>query len=98
MMKWPFKVFSEDPILQGLLRTRTTALYHPGRGKEKRAKENVRDSKKKGEDSKTKMQKSYMGWDEQRNPHREKETRNESEPTIKKETKKQKTKETFTVN
>lgn len=61
MMKWPFKVFSEEPILQGLLRTHTAALYHPGRRREKRPKRNrkraQRDSEQKGEHSETKMQK-----------------------------------------
>lgn len=60
MMKWPFKVFSEEPILQGLLRTHTAALYHPGRRREKRPKRNRkrahRDSQQKGEHSETKMQ------------------------------------------
>lgn len=74
MMKWPFKVLSEEPALQGLLRTRTTALYHPGREQraEEKYKEYAGDSEQEGEHSKTKMQKSHMGWDEQRNPHREK--------------------------
>lgn len=61
MMKWPFKVFSEEPILQGLLRTHTAALYHPGRRREKRPKRNRKrahqDSEQKGEHSETKMQK-----------------------------------------
>lgn len=61
MMKWPFKVFSEEPILQGLLRTHTAALYHPGRRREKRPKRNrkreQRGSEQEGEHSETKMQK-----------------------------------------
>lgn len=57
MMKWPFKVLSEEPTIQGLLRTHTTALYHPGRGREKRAKEkeHARDREQEGEHSNTKM-------------------------------------------
>lgn len=58
MMKWSFKVLSEQPTLQGFLRTRTTALYHPGTGREKRAKEkgeeNARDSEQEGEHSNAK--------------------------------------------
>lgn len=65
MMKWPFKVLSEDPTLQGLLRTRTTALYHPGRGREKGPKRNRKRAQetasKEGEYSKTEMQKSQRG-------------------------------------
>lgn len=46
MMKWPFKVLSEEPTLQGLLRTRTTALYHPESGRENRARGIERECKR----------------------------------------------------
>lgn len=35
-----FKVLSEEPTLQGLLRTHTTALYHPGKGEKRGPKRN----------------------------------------------------------
>ena len=92
MMKWPFKVFSEDPTLQGPLRTLTTALYCLVEGEKREQgrnrKRTLETASKREADSKTKMQKSHRGWDKQRNPHREKENQNESKPKKKKKEKK----------
>ncbi len=40
MMKWPFKVLSEELTLQGLLRTHSAALYHPRRREKRGPKRN----------------------------------------------------------
>lgn len=59
MMKWLFKVVPVEQTLQGRLRTHTTALYHPGSvGREKRVKENGRDSEWGGENCEAQMQNS----------------------------------------
>lgn len=72
MMKWPFKVLSEEPTLQGLLRTRTTALYHPGRGP-KRNRKRTQEAASKRENTLKPKCKRVTGAKMSRETHTEKQ-------------------------
>lgn len=66
---------------KGFLEPAPLPCITPGEGEKRGPKRNRKRAQetasKEGEYSKTEMQKSQRGWDEQRNAHREKETRNE---------------------